>query len=171
MMSRAARTATVGAGLSLAVALTGAGLEARAASATGSASATVIGDIASLPITIRFQASPVELVAGGVRVRLTDDRSGPGAGSAFGVTLIGVDETGLASFSIAGATTSSYVVRTSAAETSGPAGLAPDGASPNRAEAGLIYPAEVLAEGQGISIAVSQSGGSPRELTVMVHYN
>ncbi len=173
-MARNRRRSAAAAGLILGAALTGAGLDAYAASATGSASATVVGNVASLPVTIRFQAAPVEQLARGIRVQSTDNRSGQAAESAFGVTLVGLDDAGLATFSIAGATTSSYVVRTSPAQTSGSAESAlpgSPGSSPNQAEAGLIYPAKVLTDSRGISIVVSHSDRSRRELTVMVNHN
>lgn len=162
-------------GMCLAVALMSAGTGAGAASANGVASATIVSQLISLPIVIRFSVAP-----SGSYVA-TPEVSGPDKGDQLPESveeswksLIQMDAAGTATFSIAGSVTSNYTLQTLGAG-SGFAALDSSGDERPRPEgpaSGLILPAPALTEGDGLSFVISQSLTSALgELRVLVQYN
>jgi hypothetical protein len=165
---RAASAAVVG----LAFFLGGVSTMAGAGTATGVARATVVGTISSVPFVIRFH-HPVAAESSAPGTPLEATKSPPFVSEAsFGIALVGVDTNGVATFNVAGATTSSYVIQTSAAPNPGLAGLADPTGTYGAADSGQIFAAGTLTDGKEFAIAISQSSTSAGgEITVMVNYN
>lgn len=149
----------------------GSGSEASATTASGYANATVIGEIQSLPLVIRFRTGGQD-PSTAVAPRSLDDLTARSQAS-FGVRLIGMDAAGSATFSVAGATTSSYVIQTTTAGHSDSASGASAGSAPEGgAAAALIMPLQAVSDAGGPSIVISQATAGPRgELRVMINYN
>ena len=175
-----------------------------AASGTGVATATVISDVSSQPLVFAVQATtpqvtsalfPVRLgfsifqtrgTGTGNSVGLSSAPVAAGAsGSSFGVNLLNVDAAGFASFSVAGSTTSAYVVRfptsLDALLQSNPAaaGDCNGDVASNQAQgcgggrsASPIIPEKALANGQ-LSFELSQAQAKllSGELSVQVNFN
>lgn len=155
--------------------------EAKARTAIGQASATVISEIASMPILIRMQTPQLNMQNTSAGVGFASNQiSGDGfSGSTQPiVTLIGIDAAGVATFSVSGAATSGYVVRS---EGGGSTGVQTQTVSPTgtastavNATAGLIVPAQALIGGGRLSIEISQAAstrGQGRNLIVEINYN
>lgn len=167
---RAASTVACG----LALVLESVSPAAGAATAMGVASATVVREIGSVPIVIRLQRIVDEgpIPTGALRADTQRENAVPPPEASFGIALIGVDADGVATFNVAGATTSSYVIRTSGAATSGPPDPADRSGTYGAAASGQIFPVGTLIDGDDFAIAISQSSSSARqEITVMVNYN
>jgi hypothetical protein len=148
-----------------------------AATATGSASATVVGAISSVPIVIRFQQYvDAGSTSFGAPLDGTQGNSAtPAAEPNSSIDLIGVDASGVVTFNVAGAATSNYVIRTPGGANSGP----PDPADPadttgsyGAVAPGQIFPADTSTQGKDLAIAISQwSGSAGGAISVMVNYN
>ena len=137
--------------------------EVKARTAIGQVSATVISAVASTPIEIRLKAAPLN-------VRNTSTGFGFARFQPFGggqiataqptVSLIEIDVNGVASFSVSGDATSSYVVRSARSDSSVVQSqtIAQTGASPTSANVagGLIIPAQALIGGGRLSIEISE---------------
>jgi hypothetical protein len=151
--------------------LAGLGSEAKAAAATGYANATVIGEILSLPLVIRMRTAGVDSSAAAAPP--TTNLPAPVTGPSLGMTLIDMDASGAAAFSVGGAATTSYVIGPAAAEeSSAPAPTVGSPATPDRTAGGLILPREAVTDGAGLSIIISQAAmRTAGELRVMVNYN
>ena len=154
--------------------------EVKARTAIGQVSATVISSIASTPIEIRLQAS---------QLYVQDTSAGFGfasfqpSGGGFSVTaqpivsFIGIDANGVASFSVSGDATSSYVVRPVGGESNGV--QTQTGSSTGTASsvanvvAGLIVPAQALIGGGRLSIEINQVSllGQGGNMIVEINYN
>lgn len=176
-----------------------------AASTSGTASATILGQISSQPVAIvspapspatAQQTSPSSVAQPlPIRLGFSIDRSsrissaagspGPaGEGSSFGMTMIDVDASGIARFSVAGAgSTSGYIVQfpasadsllrqfPSAANTC--AADAASNAAQGCKDASLIVPAQALEGGGRLAVEISQALSKliAGELSVQVNYN
>lgn len=176
-----------------------------AASTSGTASATVLSQISSQPVSIVSsaprpvagqQASQLAELPLPIRLGFSIDqplriseqssrRAGAaagrgGEGSSFGITMIDVDASGLARFSVAGGgSTSGYIVQfptsadsllsqsPSAANTS--TAIAVAGGN----DASLIVPAQALQGGGRLAVEISQALSKliAGELSVQVNYN
>ncbi|GAB3477667.1 hypothetical protein [Polaromonas eurypsychrophila] len=171
-----------------------------AASSSGTASATVLGQISSQPVAIVSPASQQPSQSGAlplpIRLGFTIDRPPrsagfaggaanlTGEGSSFGITMIDVDASGVARFSVAGAgSTSGYIVQFPASADSllgqSPtaaincaAGSASNGAQACR-DSSLIVPAQALEGGGRLAVEISQALSKliAGELSVQVNYN
>ncbi|MDP1955754.1 MAG: hypothetical protein Q8K71_14875 [Polaromonas sp.] len=171
-----------------------------AASTSGTASATVLAQISSQPVPI-VSASPAFVAASQsvalplpIRLGFSIDRpsrlsaaagatsNGAGEGSSFGMTMIDVDASGVARFSVAGAgTTSGYIVQFPASTDSlldrSPSAAVPcvDGASTGQGctDSALIVPAQALRGGGRLAVEISQALSKliAGELSVQVNYN
>lgn len=147
---------------------------AGAATAIGVASATVVREIGSVPIVIRLQRNVGEepIPPGAPRANTQGENAVPPPEASFGIDLIEVNADGVATFSVAGATTSSYVIQTSGAANSGPPDPADRTGTYGAVASGQIFPVGTLTDGDDFAIAISQSSSSARpEITVMVNYN
>lgn len=176
---------------------------AMAASGTGAATAIVISDVSSQPLVFAVQATSPKAISALFHVRLgfsifqtrvtgTGTSSGTGltatagaSGSTFGVNFLSVDAAGFASFSVAGNTTSAYVVRfptsLDALLQSNPAaaGDCNGDVASNQAQGcasgrsvSPIIPEKALANGQ-LSFELSQAQAKllSGELSVQVNFN
>jgi hypothetical protein len=176
-----------------------------AATANGTASATVLAQISPQPIAIfspvpgradALQASQLVALASPIRLgfsidqpsRMSGSASGAsslaGEGSSFGMTMIDVDASGVARFSVAGAgATSGYIVQFPAS-TDGLVSRFPSAAKACSENAtsdaaqgcqglSLIVPAEALRGGGRLAVEISQSLSNliAGELSVQVNYN
>ena len=137
--------------------------EVKARTAIGQASATVISAIASTPIEIRLQTSPLNVQNTSAGFGFANFQSSGGGQIATAqpiVSLIGIDANGVASFSVSGDATSSYFVRSASSDSSVVQSqtISQNGASPTSANvvAGLIVPAQALIGGGRLSIEISQ---------------
>ncbi|WP_157046054.1 hypothetical protein [Polaromonas sp. JS666] len=184
LRSRSSRANALALALAIAPAVLSFG--ANAASATGAVSATVIGEMISLPIVIRLQTPQASVQAMPIRLGFTIDqptraRAAPGGvgstgegsvGASFGITLVDVDAAGVARFSVAGAdATSGYMIQfptsrdsliaqNSLVVASRQPGLSSSGAqgfSANDSAASLIVPAQSLLSGGRLAVEVSQA--------------
>jgi hypothetical protein len=147
---------------------------AGAATATGFASATVVREIGSVPIVIRFQriVDDRPLPPAAPHASAGGENAAPPPEASFGIALIGVDADGVATFNVAGATTSSYLVQTSGPANFGTLDPAGPAGSYGAVASGQIFPLGTLTDGKDFAIAISQSlSGLRGELTVMVNYN
>ena len=172
-----------------------------AASSSGTASATVLEQILSQPVAIVSvpgssavrPASQLAALPLPIRLGFSIDRpaiaAGGSAGTAgegrsFGITMIDVDASGVARFSVAGAgSTSGYIVQFPASvdsllsqSPSASINCAADAASnaaPACKDSSLIVPAQALAGGGRLAVEVSQALSRliAGELSVQVNYN
>ena len=155
------------------------GAQLNAASAIGQANATVISAIASTPVAIRLQTS----LSPGLG-RLTG--SGFASFQSIGgfkasplstVTLICIDDDGVASFSVSGDATSSYVIRSVGTDNSDEqtqtALQTCTSSTFANAAAGLIVPAQALLGGGRLSIEISKSSllRPAGNMIVVINYN
>ncbi len=171
-----------------------------AASSSGTASATVLGQISSQPVAIVSPAlqpaSPAGDVPLPIRLGFTIDQSSrstgfaggtagvTGNGASFGMTMIDVDSAGVARFSVAGSgATSGYIVQFPASADS-LLQQAPSAATNCAADTGsnaaqacqdssLIVPAQALEGGGRLAVEISQALSKliAGELSVQVNYN
>ncbi len=170
-----------------------------AASGSGAASAMVLGQISSQPVAIVSPASQQSSQSGAlplpIRLGFTIDQpsrtpgfaggaaSLTGEGSSFGITMIDVDASGVARFSVAGAgSTSGYIVQFPASADSllrqSPTAAinCAANATSNAAQAcdsSLIVPAQALEGGGRLAVEISQALSKliAGELSVQVNYN
>ena len=154
--------------------------DVKARTAIGQASATVISAIATTPVEIRLQVSfsPTLSTSPGIgSAGFQSLVSGISAPAQPTVSLIGIDANGVASFSVSGAATSSYVVRPASSvvgsvETQT---ITQTGSLPTAANlaASLIVPAQTLVGGGRLSIQISQSSlfGQGGNMIVEINYN
>ena len=154
--------------------------EVKARTAIGQASATVISAIASTPIEIRLQASPLNVQNTSAGFGFASFQSSGGVFSVTAqpvVSLIGINANGVASFSVSGDSTSSYVVRSLGAEStvSRTQAVSPNGTASGSlaASAALIVPAQALIGGSRLSIVISQATELGRwgDTIVEINYN
>ena len=171
----------------------------------GSASATVLAQISSQPVSFFspspgradvLQASQLVALASPIRLGFSIDQpsrtsgsaggfsSRDGEGSSFGMTMIDVDASGVARFSVAGAgATSGYIVqfpsstdsligRFPSAAKACSEDVASDAAQGCQGSS-LIVPAEALRGGGRLAVEISQSLSKliAGELSVQVNYN
>lgn len=178
---------------------------ANAASTSGTASATVVSQIASQPVAIvsppltptgEQQSSVAAGLPLPIRLGFTIDLPSrmsaaaggmpgrDGEGSSFGMTMIDVDASGIARFSVAGAgATSGYIVQFPASadgllrQSPTAAGNCPEGGAANASQAcqdaSLIVPAQALEGGGRLAVEISQALNRliAGELSVQVNYN
>ena len=153
--------------------------EVKARTAIGQASATVISATASTPVAIRLQTSlsPVLDTSTGFGFASFQSIGGFKASQQPTVRLICIDDDGVASFSVSGDVTSSYVIR--------PAGTDDSVVRPQKASqtcasltaanvaAGLIIPAQMLIGGGRLSIEISQPSllRQAGNMIVVINYN
>ena len=176
-----------------------------AASTNGTASATVLAQISSLPVAIVSRApSPASVQQASQSVALTlpirlgfsidqpsrmagatgGTASRTGEGSSFGMTMIDVDASGAARFSVAGSgATSGYIFQFPASTDSlvsqfpSSANTCSEGAASNAAQgcqdSSLIVPAQALQGGGRLAVEISQALSKliAGELSVQVNYN
>jgi len=154
--------------------------EVKARTAIGQANVTVISEIASMPILIRMQTPQLNVQNTSAGVGFASNQiSGDGFSSSTqpSVTLIGIDAAGVATFSVSGAATSGYVIRS---EGGGNTGVQTQTVSPTgtaltavNATAGLIVPAQALIGGGRLSIEISQASTRAQggNLIVEINYN
>ena len=154
--------------------------EVKARTAIGQVSATVISAVVSTPIQIRLQASPLNVQNTPAGFGFATFQPSGGVFSVTAqpmVSLIGVNANGVASFSVSGDSTSSYVVRSLGAEstvsrtqTASPTGT---GSGSLAASAALIVPAQALVGGNRLSIVISQASqlGQFGNTIVEINYN
>ncbi|MEO8023127.1 hypothetical protein [Polaromonas sp.] len=178
------------------------GYGVNAASTSGTASATVLSQISSQPVSIVSPApgpAPVQQASQPVSlslpIRLSFSIDQPsrsaggiasrtGEGSSFGITMIDVDASGVARFSVAGAgSTSGYIVQFPASADSllrqfpSAASTCDADAASNAAQgckdASLIVPAQALEGGGRLAVEISQALSKliAGELSVQVNYN
>lgn len=156
-----------------------------AGSGTGLATATVVGEFVSQPITIRLQAPQPTVQAFPIRLGYTIAQPTSNAGSAplasssqgsaastsFGIMLVEVDAGGVARFSVAGAdATSGYTVQFPTS-TNSLFNQAPPAAGGSAGS--LIVPTQALAGGGQLAVEITQALNKlfTGELSVQVNYN
>ena len=153
--------------------------DVKASTAIGRASATVISAIASTPVAIRLRSSPSPVLDTSTGFGFSSFQSIGGfkASQQPTVRLICIDDDGLASFSVSGDVTSSYVIR--------PAGTDDSVVRPQtdfqtcaaltvaNVAAGLIVPAQMLIGGGRLSIEISKSSllRQVGNMIVVINYN
>ena len=155
------------------------GAQLNAASAIGQANATVISAIASVPVAVRLRTSlsPVLDTSTGFGFASFQSIGGFKASQQPTVTLICIDSNGVASFSVSGDATSSYVIRSAgtddSAEQSQTGSQTCTSSTAANAAAGLIVPSQVLIGGGRLSIEISKSSllRQSGNMIVVINYN
>lgn len=153
--------------------------DVKASTAIGQASATVISAIAPTPVAIRLQTSlfPVLDTSTGFGFASFQSIGGFKASQQPTVTLICIDSNGVASFSVSGDATSSYVIRSAdtdnSAEQSQTGSQTCTSSTAANAAAGLIVPSQVLIGGGRLSIEISKSSllRQAGNMIVVINYN
>ena len=153
--------------------------EVKARTAIGQASATVISAIAPTPVAIRLQTSlsPVLDTSTGFGFSSFQSIGGFKASQQPTVTLICIDDDGVASFSVSGDATSSYVIRSAGTDDSvvqtQTASQTCASSTAANAAASLIVPAQMLIGGGRLSIEISKPSllRQAGNMIVVINYN